>query len=540
MENNEQKTNLPPATLSVVIPAMPAVTAKSDPSDKIIEIGCVVVLALSALTWFSVESFDFRWMSMALFVVVMASFTYWATWRNRQTLLRHRDFESKLHEMAMQLAEKNTNLKQLVQIDPLTQLLNRRGLEKALTIEMSRCRRKGTKLYAILLDCDDFKSVNEHYGHAGGDLVLQEMAQNILRSIRPTDFASRVGGDEFIVLLIDIEHDNAARVAERIRSNINTYPAMQLNRPIPCTASLGVAQLPVEVCSIEEVLVLTRLALKASKKEGKNRITLAGASLKSLAQMSAEDEQDDVIEKITSGTRLRTVWQPIVRLRDRRVIAYEAFTRGPAGSFEMPGPLFKLANENSILTQVDMKCLKVALSHARKIPSDMAYHVNVFPSTLADLPLDALDQLFSAPPGVVLCVDISEQQFMGNPDVLAEHIEKLKANGVRIALDDVGYARSTSIESFIYLEPDYIKIHSAMIQGLAAEPDKQKHLTRLLALAGSIDAEVIAEGVEDSEDLAVLEDMGVPFAQGFSLAQPHEPPPEEMPVGAAEVAKVGD
>lgn len=273
----ETKTKLPPMTLSVVVPALPAYRQDGANWAIKIRIASIVVLVVSVLVFLLVPDVEIRGMLLMLASLTLFGLSIGATLQVKNLIQERDDYERRLQEMAYSLCEKNSNLKQLVQIDPLTQLLNRRGLEKALTVEVNRAQRKSTRLFAVLLDCDDFKAVNENYGHAGGDAVLQNMAANVFRSIRPTDYAARIGGDEFIVLLIDINEADAERVAERMRNNISCNAAVYNGKAVPCTASLGVAELPLTVTSIEDVLTLTRLALKESKTSGKNALTITGS-----------------------------------------------------------------------------------------------------------------------------------------------------------------------------------------------------------------------------------------------------------------------
>lgn len=269
------RTKLPPTTLSVVVPAMPAdfKSRSFSPAKQILALSGVL-MTLAVAVPFVVPNPEMRVIALLICAAGLFSAALLAVWRMKKLIAERDDYEVRLQETTYKLVERNSNLKQLVQIDPLTQLLNRRGLERALSVEVSRAKRQKLQMFAVLLDCDDFKAVNETHGHAGGDAVLQNMSGNVVKSIRPTDYASRVGGDEFIVLLVDVGVDEATRIAERIRLNINQYPAEHNGQRIPCTASLGMAELPLLIESIEEVLTLCRQSLTTSKGKGKNAITV--------------------------------------------------------------------------------------------------------------------------------------------------------------------------------------------------------------------------------------------------------------------------
>lgn len=276
------KSKLPPVTLSVVMPALPESIRKFEKSWVVwIRVGALSIVVVSIAVAVIMQSANAQVMTVPVLVaglVMLCTLTMVATWQMKKLMSEHDEYENRLREMTFKLCEKNVNLKQLVQIDPLTQLLNRRGLEKALTIESSRADRQGLRVFAALMDCDDFKQVNETHGHAGGDLLLQNMATHIFRSIRPTDYAARIGGDEFIVFIIDVSEAEATEIAERVRKNVAESPALHNGKAVSCTVSIGVAELPMSLPSIEDVLTLTRQSLESSKKGGKNVVTVSTAS----------------------------------------------------------------------------------------------------------------------------------------------------------------------------------------------------------------------------------------------------------------------
>jgi diguanylate cyclase (GGDEF)-like protein len=271
------------------MPALPQSFRKYEKSWVLwIRIAAVAIVVVSLISSFVLQSplaagiapaqqLYFVLLTLCGGLFLLSGVTIFATWQMKNLMAEHDEYETKLREMTFKLCEKNVNLKQLVQIDPLTQLLNRRGLEKALTVESSRADRQGLRVFAALMDCDDFKKINETHGHAGGDLLLQNMATHIFRSIRPTDYAARIGGDEFIVFIIDVDEASAAEIAERARKNIAESPAVHNGKPVSCTVSIGVAELPITMPSIEDVLTLTRQSLESSKKGGKNVVTVTSA-----------------------------------------------------------------------------------------------------------------------------------------------------------------------------------------------------------------------------------------------------------------------
>lgn len=429
--------------------------------------------------------------------------------------------EEALKEASDRLNAATTRLEALANHDPLTECLNIAGLELALEKEFERAQRGGWALVAVLLDCDDFDRINAQLGHGVGDVVLKEISKRMRETVRPTDHIARIGSDEFLLLLPDTRFAEGMLVAEKIRLSVAESPLRLASETIRVTASLGVLALPYEFCSIEEVLSLVRLAVRESKLLGKNRVS-SGEKHKRKGQPD-RDALEELTEKLRKGDCFRAVSMPILHLPDEELVGYEILSRGPDGAFEMPVDLFRVSVEYNLLTIVDLRCLKTCLSAASTDPkfnNNTRVHVNLFPSTIIDTPIDRLMTLF--PPNTEsekFCVEISEQQFIGDPTYLRDHVQELRSRGVLVAIDDVGFGRS-SLESLIILEPDIVKIDRKYVSGIAQEPTKERLLRRLVKVVNALGSELIAEGIECREELELLLDMGVKYGQGWYWGKP--------------------
>jgi len=428
--------------------------------------------------------------------------------------------EDALKDATNRLEAATSRLETLANIDALTEVLNRIGLERALQSEFSRAQRQGWNLVALLLDCDDFDRINASLGHAVGDVVLKEVSLRLKDTLRPTDHIARIGGDEFLMLLPDTRFAEGLLVAEKVRLAVAESPLRLAAETIRVTASLGAIALPYEFCSIEEVLSLARLAVRESKLHGKNRVS-AGEQHK----IDGQDREalGELTERLRRGDCFRAVSMPLLRLTDESLVGYEILSRGPAGAFEMPDDLFRVSCEHNLLTIVDLRCLKTCLSAAQneaRYNREKRFHVNLFPSTIIDTPIDRLLTLF--PPELKkgnYCIEISEQQFIGDPAYLRDHVAALKEEGILVAIDDVGFGRS-SLESLIILEPDIVKIDRKYVSGIADDPSKARLLRRLVKVVDALGADLVAEGIERREELELLIDVGVPFGQGWYWGKP--------------------
>jgi len=423
--------------------------------------------------------------------------------------------ETELHKLTQSL-ERQANH------DPLTGLLNRRGLEKFLFVELERTRREGQRVGAVLIDCDNFKRINDQLGHSVGDVVLQSIAKRLRAALRPSDFLGRIGGDEFMVLLPNTRLAEALQLAERLRLVVAESPLQLQEQMIGITASLGVTLVPENVISIEEIVSHSQHALSQSKSAGKNRVSLREGDDDAQREEISDATRDvgDLVQALTSESAFRTVVQPIFDLVSERAVAYELLSRGPEGAFESPDDFFRISAENNILTTVDLLCAKRAMDWVSKHANGVRYHVNLFPSTLLETPAERLEQMFEVlgDPSR-FCVEISEQQFVGDAHYLLEKVRRLREFGVSVALDDVGFGRS-SLESLILLEPDIIKIDQSFVRGAHADPGQQRSLQRLVMLSKNLDTTLVAEGIEEHRDIDVLVDMGVRMGQGFLWGEP--------------------
>ena len=404
-------------------------------------------------------------------------------------------------------------------VDPLTGVRNRRGLDQSLAAILGDARRSGSRHAAIMLDVDDFKQINERLGHAVGDVVLIDVARKLREELRPEDVVARVGGDEFVMLLPRTRLAEALVVAEKLRLALTESPILVDGERITVTASFGVAPLDESVVSIAEMLVLLRPSLSVGKLAGKNRVGNGNGNGSGAARES--EELRAVLRFLQGDEEVEILAQPTLALRDRSVVGYEFLMRGPAGPFQMPKDLFRLAYERNLLPALDLRCLRSAVRRANGLESGLRFHLNLFPSTLLDTPPERLVELIQGiAPRRRFCVEVGEQQLIGNPDRLLGAVNCLRAAGLDVAIDDVGFGRS-SLESLIVLEPNVVKIDRAYIQGIARDDVRRRRLERLLGIIRRAGVEIIAEGVETEADCACVEDMGVALAQGYYLGAPH-------------------
>lgn len=178
------------------------------------------------------------------------------------------------NRLRLELKEANERLALQAVTDPLTSLLNRRGFEQVFVRETAYKKRYGTEFFLVMIDLDDFKSINERFGHSAGDLALQQIASRIKSAIRPTDYAARIGGDEFLVLLVQTQNESALKVAERLRQAIGDAAiSVQGQGEVHVTASAGLIDLGDDDIQLDKIIQRADRLLRKSKSTGKNRVS---------------------------------------------------------------------------------------------------------------------------------------------------------------------------------------------------------------------------------------------------------------------------
>lgn len=421
--------------------------------------------------------------------------------------------------LKLRLQEAQTHMGRLSLTDPLTGLLNRAGLQDALSQEFEMASRRDHSLVGLLIDVDDFERINERLGHGVGDVVLRETVSRINECVRPTDHVGRVGGDLFLVILPTTPYSEGRAIAERIRLALADTPVQMASGPLRVTASIGLITVNRSTSSLDELLSQASGVLRRSKRSGKNQVAFE-------PPLTETVEHDDnplaaAFDALAQGDRYHVVRQGMVDLADgEKVVGHELLARLAVPGFESPGVFFRLGFEANILTMVDHGCFKACLAKTRELPADLEYHVNLMPSTLLDIPAEEL--LTAFPEGrdpTKYCVEISEQQIIGAPSYLVKPIRKFREAGIRIAIDDVGFGRSC-LENLVVLEPEVVKIDRKCISGVDADADKQRTLERIYRVATALGSEVVAEGIERREELEIVKSLGIPYAQGFLWGRP--------------------
>jgi diguanylate cyclase (GGDEF)-like protein/PAS domain S-box-containing protein len=413
--------------------------------------------------------------------------------------------------------------------DPLTGLANRALVLDRIDHALTATRRDPKRRLAVLyLDLDDFKSVNDVWGHEAGDTLLREAADRIAGVLRPGDTAARLGGDEFAVLLEDlVEGDAAYELGARLIESLQA-PYEVHGEELSISASVGIALNSGD----DDAAALLRnadLAMYRAKGDGKGRFEIYEVGMHATVVDRVALKAD--IRRALEAGEFAPHYQPIVDLATGRFTGVEALVRWhhPDRGLVSPAAFIPMAEETGLIIQIGSSVLHRACADAvswrDEFGADAPQHmsVNLSPRQIQDPGLvdDVAAALASTglPPSA-LVLEITESYLLADTDSAATTLAKLKALGIRIALDDfgTGYSSLTHLDRF---PVDVLKIDKSFVDPLATiEGGRTSLVGAIVNLGLMLGIQITAEGIEGPEQLASLRAMGCELGQGFLFARP--------------------
>ena len=420
--------------------------------------------------------------------------------------------------------------------DNLTGLPNRTMFEELLELGMARARRHDLSVAVLCIDVDDFKLVNESLGYEAGDALLRAVAERLREATRETDLVARQGGDEFLLLLADIEGGSvpgfegtdgailvvesvAARVHESLRAPFNVA-----STELYVSASIGISMFPHDADDATALLKNADAAMYQSRK------TVPGSYLLHWRQ------SEEALGKLSLTTRLRKAvenrnwqlhYQPVVELAEGKMIGVEALIRwaDPNGGLVPPGDFIPLAEEMGLIEAIGDWVVE-ELSHQaaawRAEGLELEVSFNLSPRQLwqPELTEKILQQLGAAnlDPGSII-VEVTESAAMADPERTLRILRDLNDRGLRLALDDFGTGYS-SFARLRYLPVDLLKIDRLFIRDVAQDAQAGDMVRAIIQLAHGLGMTPLAEGIETEDEWRFLVEQGCRLGQGFYFCRP--------------------
>jgi diguanylate cyclase (GGDEF)-like protein/PAS domain S-box-containing protein len=412
--------------------------------------------------------------------------------------------------------------------DPVTGLPNRALFVERVRHAIARSRREARGIGIIFIDLDDFKIINDSLGHAAGDDVLCQMAQRLALSIRASDTAARFGGDEFAVLLEDIEGvQEAADTAERIMEAVSA-PLAAAHKELALRCSLGIAIAPEDgAADADELIRDADAAMYIAKRDGKGGYRLFEPEMHEGVLQRLELRTD--LQRALATDQLELFYQPVIRLEDGTISGVEALLRWNHPERGMVGPdqFIPLAEESGLIVPIGRWVLREGCREGRRLmeslptdrPVSLAINLSLKQLQHSDIVTDVREALEeSGLPPHQLTLEITESVLMADTDLAVQRLAELKALGIKLALDDFG----TGYSSLSYLSKfpvDVLKMDRSFLQE-GASPQAADLANAVVALGSTLSLEVVAEGIEMPEQWKTLRDLGCELGQGFYFAHP--------------------
>jgi diguanylate cyclase (GGDEF)-like protein/PAS domain S-box-containing protein len=417
-------------------------------------------------------------------------------------------------------------LEYLIDHDFLTGLANRRRFEQELSREAERVARYGAPGAVLVIDLDNFKEVNDAFGHMAGDDLLKGVAGAIRNRIRQTDLLARIGGDEFGVLLPQADADQAQVAADGIVKALGRHVAVLGDQSIRVTASVGLAMF--DRLSATEILARADIAMYEAKQAGRNRFALYSPPRGSRGPVSARLAEAEHLRTALQDDRFVLYGQPILDLRESETCQYEVLLRlrdDEGGEPLTPSTFLYVAERFGLIQAIDgwVACQAIELiAESERAGRPLVLHVNLSGKSIGDPRVAALIEGALTGAGIDpsrLVFELAEAAAMANIEEAKGFAHRLRARGCRLALDDFG----TGFGSFYYLKSlpfDYFKIDGDLIRGLAASPMDQLVVGAIVGIARGMGKKTVAEFVTDDETVRLLQKAGVDYAQGYHLGRP--------------------
>jgi len=412
--------------------------------------------------------------------------------------------------------------------DPLTRLPNRTLFMDRLTQALGRAARSGSVVAVLFLDLDNFKLVNDTLGHSAGDELLVAVADRVRGCLRLGDTAARLGGDEFTVLLEDVEDVAAVvRAARRIVRTLKR-PLFLARREVVVNASIGIALGGRSADAADDLLRNADVAMYRAKRKGKARYEVFDPSMHTpaIARLALEAELREAIAR----SEFQVYYQPKILTATGAIVGVEALARWrhPARGMVVAADFVPVAEETGLVVPIGHWVFREACRQVRHwqlgLPGGPPLRLSVnlsarevqepglveaVAATLVETGLDPS----------ALCLEIAESVVMEEVPETLELLERLKEIGVQVSIDDFGIG-SSSLARLKRLPLDGLKIDRSFTGGLGADPGDLAIVSALIDLSHALGLQVVAEGVETAEQLAVLHALGCDMVQGFYVSVP--------------------
>lgn len=464
---------------------------------------------------------DLSWVYRALGVALLAILSIGSLALYIYRTKRKLDLALAESKQAEELIWKQANL------DPLTNLPNRRMFRNRLSQEMKKADRSGKKLALMFLDLDHFKEVNDIHGHDKGDLLLVDAARRLQQCVCDSDKLARLGGDEFTIIMEQVDGPHSIEhVANTVLAKLAEPYQLELEAAY-ISASIGITIYPTDAHDLDSLLKNADQAMYAAKEHGRNRFHYFTESMhqKTLNRIQLVNDLRGALEE----NQFHLAYQPIVELDSGKICKAEALIRWqhPKRGLVSPQDFIHVTEDTGNIIEIGDWVFREAAQALNRwrdeFGIDLRMSINTSPIQYQDSS-DTMAQWFSFLksldlPGSAIIVEITESMLMSSHAEITEKLLAFRDRGIQVALDDFG----TGYSSLSYLKKfdiDYIKIDRSFVSNLKAGSNDLILCQAIIIMAHKLGLRVIAEGVETEEQRQLLVTAKCDFGQGYLFSRP--------------------
>ncbi|WEK01527.1 MAG: EAL domain-containing protein [Candidatus Sphingomonas phytovorans] len=434
-------------------------------------------------------------------------------WRRHRELAREVSIRAAAEERAHQLAAK----------DPLTGFLNRRSLGEEGAAMFVRAQRRGKAMAMMMLDLDHFKTINDMHGHATGDALLREVAEEIAAAMPSVALTARFGGDEFAcAFLFDPSHPaTVERIAERLVSRL-AQPFKADGLQLHISASLGIARSDFDCASIDALMRSADIAMYAAKNSGRNRFAWFDLSME--RELQTRNELEVGLRGAIPRQEIVPYFEQQIDLTTGRLGGFEVLARWehPQRGLIVPDVFIPIAEETGMIADLSLSIMRQAFMAAKDWDPALSISVNISPWQLKDawLAQKIIKVLTETGfPATRLEIEITESSLFDNLALAQSIVGSLKNQGIRLALDDFGTGYS-SLAHLRALPFDRIKIDKSFIMSINENSESAAIVNAITRLGDSLNLPITAEGIEDASIEERLRTLGCSKGQGYLYGRP--------------------
>jgi diguanylate cyclase (GGDEF)-like protein/PAS domain S-box-containing protein len=429
--------------------------------------------------------------------------------------------------------EKEQIIWQQANYDPLTDLPNRKLFADLLEQMVSHAEMKSAPLWVLFLDLDNFNVINDTLGHERGDKLLVQVAERIESVLRKPDVLGRLGGDEFVIVLDEVDDISFIdKLATKLVDVVGQSYQIE-HEEIYLSTSIGIAGYPSDSMNADDLIRFAEQSMYAAKEAGKGRFSYFTPELQKAAVMRVQLTSE--LRQALSGNQFRLCFQPIIDLSDMQVRKAEALIRWihPEKGIISPGAFIPIAEETGVIGELGDWVISEALRQVKSWRDTygvtLQISINMSPFQLRmyddrhDGWLDDLRKLGLDGKDIVL--EITEGILLRSEKFVKERLTKYRQRGIKVAIDDFG----TGYSSLSYLKEfdiDFLKIDQSFIRRMEEGSSEHALSEAIIVMAHKLGLQVIAEGVEQQHQQAMLQKMECDFVQGYFYAKPM--PPEDF------------